>query len=239
MPPFALGLALLASTSPSLAGRPCTDVSIVHGYQRCPADVPLIQLSLGMSYRSIDLATMSGAVHLSNRGKGELDPTVSIPTGGLDGLSAHLVTINQSIGFTLRNWLGFAFGLDIGLGNLSGSPINSAWTYTKTGTPQATYINGGAQLFAPLSIGSLIIRPSFFAGYQGLILSSPTIQVGDKTSAILDGFLLEPRLALGLWTSPYVTLQAGGGVDIRHPSNTMLSIDFTVYTSPWNGSRDP
>jgi len=51
-------------------------------------------------------------------------------------------------------------------------------------------------------------------------------------------FLLEPRVAVDLWTAPWSTVTAWGGLNMLYPSERSMGISFALHGRAFDGARD-
>jgi hypothetical protein len=143
-------------------------------------------------------------------------------------------------GYASRNvYLGFDWALAFGAvkTNLSHQEPNVELS-------QASGVNFfhaklGGVVGAAIPLGPLTARIESVIGVELASVSANARYVG-RSTWIRGGFtsvnlLLEPRLAVDVWTSPWSTITAWGGVNMIYPSERSMGLSFALHARAFDG----
>ena len=163
---------------------------------------------------------------------------------GLDGRSLGITKVDD-VGFDFRLH-GFAAkhfytGIDwaLGFGHVKSTvaPTEGFEFRDKSGV-NWVHVRLAAVVGGRVPLGPFSARLEGLVGMQIVSLSlAGRKQGGDwiDGSATSIGFLLEPRLALDLWTTPWSTLSTWAGMNVFYPADRTMGLSIAIHGRAFDG----
>ena len=247
-PTLALAVVLggLSLSSAARASHSCIEVSDIVGYQRCShygstwatEDSPPLTLGVNASYLAIDPRGRSykGVMKVGTRTTPiEYDGSAlgksSVGSGGV-GL--------RITGFLLPFfYAGIEYGITLGR-TQPGSFISDGASFQRGGALiDTTVLFGGALFGLRLPLGRVSVRGDLFLGGYGLSLVQAVTKgalMNAKVSMSASAPLVEPRVSVDLWATPWVTLSGSYGRNLVDGGTQAGALSVTFHGRAFDGA---
>jgi len=238
-----LVVALVSLTAlPASAGKTCVEQSDVVGDRVCG------RYGLGWSAeRTVPLTAAFGffSTYVEPRGRSWSASTEKGAEGvGVSGAAMGMRSM-QTFGFDFRfvgNLSQHAYlGLDTALAFAAiGSAVapTGGWEFRDKKTLDFVHVRESLVLGGRVPLGRLSLRVETLVGFD---IASAGVEMrkgqgewqrGSVTSFM---FLLEPRVAVDVWMTPWSTVSVWAGTNFLHPSDRATGISFAIHGRSFDG----
>lgn len=146
-------------------------------------------------------------------------------------------------GYASRNvYLGFDWALAVGAIQTKLAQPQGNIELQHAGGLNFIHAKLGGVVGARLPLGPLTARLESVIGVEIASISANGRRLG-QTEWIRGGItsvnlLLEPRVGIDLWTSPWSTVTGWGGMNMLYPSERSIGVSFALHGRAFDGARD-
>jgi hypothetical protein len=163
---------------------------------------------------------------------------------GIDGRELGITSVNDvGMDFRFHGYAAkhFYVGMDwaIALGKVNTKLTqNEGFEFRDKSSVNYAHVRFAAVLGGRVPLGPLSARLEALVGLQIVSISMEARKNGSdwvSASVTSAGLILEPRLAVDVWTTPWSTLTAWGGMSVIYPADRTMGLSIALHGRAFDG----